>query len=292
MAFLPGVFGGDNTVGFFGGGKFVPNQNAFQVPEAGQTNQRYAWGSQWAQDALDPNNPNNPLAQQNAVNAQQGQLAQGLFGTIAGNQPSVAQQQLQQTTQGNMANAYAMAAANPNNPGAARMAANNAAAANQAAAGQGAMLRAQEISGAQGMLGNVLGGQRSQDQGMYQNLNQASLGNLGGQTNLNLGQAQAQQNEEQMRLQGFQGAQSNALGGKLLNAAAGVGAAFAGKAFGGVIPGYASGGDSRANDTVPAMLSPREVVLPRSVTLAADAPERAKAFLEALKKKHQLKRAA
>ncbi len=35
-------------------------------------------------------------------------------------------------------------------------------------------------------------------------------------------------------------------------------------AYGGRIPGYASGGDSRANDTVLAMLSPGEFVMPRS----------------------------
>lgn len=53
---------------------------------------------------------------------------------------------------------------------------------------------------------------------------------------------------------------------------------------GGRVPGYAQGGqmDSRSNDTVPAMLSPQEIVLPRSVTLAPDAPERAKAFVAAI----------
>ncbi len=44
-------------------------------------------------------------------------------------------------------------------------------------------------------------------------------------------------------------------------------------------------GDSSQNDTVPAMLSPGEDVLPRSVTMAPDAPERAKRFVEALRDK-------
>lgn len=52
--------------------------------------------------------------------------------------------------------------------------------------------------------------------------------------------------------------------------------------LGGYVPGAGIGMDSPANDTVPAMLSPKEIVLPRSVTLAEDAPERAKAFVEAI----------
>lgn len=40
--------------------------------------------------------------------------------------------------------------------------------------------------------------------------------------------------------------------------------------------------DSPANDTVPAMLSPGEIVLPRSVATKKDAPSRAKKFVEAL----------
>jgi hypothetical protein len=39
------------------------------------------------------------------------------------------------------------------------------------------------------------------------------------------------------------------------------------------------------NDVVPAMLTPKEIVLPLSVTQADDAPEKAKAFVEALLKK-------
>lgn len=53
---------------------------------------------------------------------------------------------------------------------------------------------------------------------------------------------------------------------------------------GGNVPGKAGvQGDSPKNDTVPALLSPGEEVLPRSVTMAPDAPERAKAFVEALR---------
>lgn len=61
-------------------------------------------------------------------------------------------------------------------------------------------------------------------------------------------------------------------------------------AHGGRITGKAKvGGDSPANDTVPAMLSPGEEVLPRSVTMSKDAPERAKKFVEHIKKEHKKK---
>ena len=41
-------------------------------------------------------------------------------------------------------------------------------------------------------------------------------------------------------------------------------------------------GDSYANDKVPAVLSEHEIVLPRSVTMTANAPEAAKRFVEAV----------
>lgn len=45
--------------------------------------------------------------------------------------------------------------------------------------------------------------------------------------------------------------------------------------------------DSPALDTVPAMLSPGEIVLPRSVAQAADAPEKAAAFVEMIRRQHR-----
>lgn len=58
--------------------------------------------------------------------------------------------------------------------------------------------------------------------------------------------------------------------------------AFAG---GGAVPmpGAPVPGDHPANDTVPAMLSPGEIVLPRSVAMDPDAPDEAAAFVEAIK---------
>jgi hypothetical protein len=51
------------------------------------------------------------------------------------------------------------------------------------------------------------------------------------------------------------------------------------------IPGKARfKGDTRSNDTVPALLSPGEIVLPRSVAQAPDAPQKAMKFVDAIKK--------
>lgn len=405
------IFGGDNQVGFFGGGQRRVDPNAFGIPDDqyGAMNFRMAeGGSGVAQDALGQYNPlaaqNEARKQQANILGQQGQLAGNLFAGLNGTQPSVAQQQLNQTTQGNVANQFAMAQANPNNPGAARMAAMNAGNINQQAAGQGAMLRAQEMQNTQGMLGNVLGGMqgsaggiRGQDLGMYDTLNRTAQGYLGQQMQLQGMQQQGRQAQDAAQQQAFSGAQSSAVGGKIMNAAAGIGGAFAGgglgglfgggggggggggttggvnpytqmvpantyqfahggdvpsvmgdricagcghlnsecicgsraqggtpspfahggavpsvmgdricagcghlnsecicgsRAQGGLIPGYARGGDRLANDTVSAKLSPGEIVLPRSITKADDAPDKAKAFVEAIRKKHKTKRAA
>lgn len=57
---------------------------------------------------------------------------------------------------------------------------------------------------------------------------------------------------------------------------------------GGMVPGKAQvAGDSYANDKVPAMLSPGEIVVPRS---KADDPEAAKQFIEAVKEHHGKKK--
>lgn len=55
---------------------------------------------------------------------------------------------------------------------------------------------------------------------------------------------------------------------------------------GGGVPGHAEvAGNSVRNDTVPALVSPGEIVLPRTVTQAADAPKRAAEFVRHLQEK-------
>lgn len=67
------------------------------------------------------------------------------------------------------------------------------------------------------------------------------------------------------------------------------GAAFASK--GAFIQGSAPvKGDSVANDTVPAMLSPKEIVIPRSITMGKNPGEAAKRFVEAQLKKNGMKK--
>lgn len=62
-------------------------------------------------------------------------------------------------------------------------------------------------------------------------------------------------------------------------------------ATGGPIQGQAvMPGDHPANDTVPAMLSPKEIVIPRSITMGADAPDRAAQFVAQVLGRQNLKR--
>ena len=58
-------------------------------------------------------------------------------------------------------------------------------------------------------------------------------------------------------------------------------------AQGAVVPGRAAkSGNNYANDTVPAVLSPGEIVLPRSVTMSGDAPELAKEFVQHIRRQN------
>lgn len=62
-------------------------------------------------------------------------------------------------------------------------------------------------------------------------------------------------------------------------------------ASGGKVKGSAQvDGDSLKNDKVPAMLSPGEIVIPRSVAQSEDAPDKSKAFVEAVLSKSRNKR--
>lgn len=297
------MFNGTGTTpGVFGGGTFQADPAKFNLPGFQQQNQQAGANSQMA---LSGQAPTIDQGQSNAVNGQQSQLAGMLMNQAQGNGPNPIQQQLQQNTQANVANAYAMAASHPNNGGNARNAAEQAAQANQMAAGQGAQLMAQQQLNAQGQLGGLLGQQRSQDLGVagqqaqlqqnqFQLGNQAALGWSGQQLQGDQAQQQGQIAQQQLQSGNYnhsaddnQKATGAVVGGILGAGSTGLGAAM-GKAHGGLIPGHAAvTGNSPRNDTVPSLLSPGEIVLPRSVTQSADAPAKAKAFLEAIKKKHR-----
>jgi hypothetical protein len=60
---------------------------------------------------------------------------------------------------------------------------------------------------------------------------------------------------------------------------------------GGHVPGQASvSGDSLKNDTVPAVLSPKEIVLPRTVTMHPDAANKARDFVAAIMAKNSMRK--
>lgn len=213
----------------------------------------------------------------------QNELAQALMAQSRGEGPNPALLQLQQTTGQNMANANAMAAgARGVNPALAmRLAQQNAAMQNQQSAGQAALMSAQQQLGAQGQLA-----------GLYSNIGQQQLGMQGA---LQQGQS-AQNNAITQGSIGIQGsnqntaaanaAQNAAIAGGVLEgisgAAAGAGGGGKGKAAGGRIDGKAEvKGDSPRNDKVPAMLSPGEVVIPRT---KANDPDKAREFVAHLMK--------
>lgn len=204
------------------------------------------------------------LAQnQNALgNAQAGQmnLAQALQQQSTGAGPNPAQEMIKQATDRNIRqNAGMISSQKSINPALAqRLIAQNAAQAGQEAAGQGALMGAQQQLAAQGQLGNVygqMGGLANQAQG----ITQGAMANAN-QTNAGVANANQQSN-------------TNIMGGLL----GGVGA-FLGMDSGGKVNGKAPvPGDHPANDTVPAMLSPGEIVVPRS---AATNPKMAKQFID------------
>jgi hypothetical protein len=255
-----------------------PTTNTFQAKGATLDNASYGDAIQQAQaNAL-------------AVNPQQQSLADALRAASEGRGPSVAENQLKQTTDQNVQQTAGLIASTRGlNPAlAARLAAKAGADANLAAAGQGATLRAQEQIAARGQLADVLGGMAqgatslAGTAGTLQNQqNTTRVQNVLGTEGINAGVATGNQNaamEAQKANAGFQGA---ILGGL----ASGVGAALA-KAEGGEIPGRPRvRGDHPANDTVPILASPGEIVLPRTVAQADDAPERAAEFVAAIKAK-------
>lgn len=162
------------------------------------------------------------------------------------------------------------------NPGlAARLSGNQSMQARAAAAGMGA--QAQMAS--QGALGNLYGsmGQQGLEQ---QNLETG--GNLGAER-INAGVAQTNTETGGKIMGGLM----NGIGGAM---GKGASSGSVAAAHGAMVPGKAQvKGDSPKNDTVKAKLSPGEIVLPRSVTQSEDAGNKAKEFVESLKKQKESK---
>jgi len=248
-------------------------------------------------------------------------LAAQLAQQVLGQGPNPALEQLKQTTGQNIQQATGMIASQKGiNPAmAARVAALAGANANQTAAGQAATQTAQQQLSAQNLQAQSLSTQRAQDIAQQQ----ASLGLMTGAGQLQQGQntqriqnlAQAQTlNQSTAAQNAALATQAGTINAELANQAAtqnagtntailsGILSGVSGNASsllakggtipkrsidfrtGGPVPGKARvPGDSEVNDTVPALVSPGEIVIPRSKAQAPDAPEQAAAFVAALK---------
>lgn len=238
---------------------------------------------------------------------------------MAGNAPSVAQNQLNQTTGQNINRAAAMAASSKGvDPAiAAKMAIDAGANANQEAAGQAATLRANETTQAAGQLGQAIGNSTNANLNAFNTLTNANTAQNKNRIE-NLAQAQGiNAKVEGQNVSGNQGILGGMMGGmgsamsmfadggevddlsyaddalksaletkpvpeKKSGGISSLLPMLAMLADGGLVPG-----DSPKNDIVPARLSPGEIVLPRSVTQSPDAAEKAKSFVEAIKKTHK-----
>jgi hypothetical protein len=238
------------------------------------------------------------------VGAQQQSLADALLARSEGRGgPSVAELQLQRTlSQNQQALAGEIAGAGRSiNPALARtLLIQQQAKAAQQAAGEGALLRAKEQAEAQNSLASQLTAMRTAEQNATQ-----TAGSLGLQQE-KLG-VETQEAQKQREFDAAKANQEASLAyeknktdnarnsrkdfGSFLTEAGRVASLFN---RGGMVTNYAGGGkinaamgkltkmDNEKNDTVPAMLSPGEIVLPRSIVSAPNAPTAAARFVEAL----------
>jgi hypothetical protein len=228
--------------------------------------------------------------QQGLINSLQGQaMGQGPGAQLSNNFMNQAMGQ-------NAANAMGLAASQKGiNPAmAARIGGQNAAMMNAQAAGQGANMNLQQQLGAQQQLGSMLGQNQAlnaQTFGQAMSGANQQFGTLANQQmDINhldqLTQAQNAQNAMGAQQINANVASENLKGktgmlGGLFNGIGGAVGKMAMASEGGRVPGQAPhNGDYIKNDTVPAMLSPGEIVIPRS---AATDREKAMKFLDALK---------
>lgn len=208
----------------------------------------------------------------------QSELIRALQMQAAGIGPSLAQQQLQQAMERSQAAAQSqIASARGLSPAQAQQLALRQQAGSRAAMGmQSAQLRLAEQAQKQQELAQVLGQQRGQD---------ITGAGVAGGMGEGAGKIRQTGEIEAMNQANKEAETTRKVAGGVLEGLAGAATMFA---HGSEIKGRAKfKGDTRANDTVPAMLSPGEIVLPRSVAQDADAPDKAREFVAALKKKQK-----
>jgi hypothetical protein len=293
-----------NLGGMFGGA-FSP-EGGMNFKAQGPDAQLLKKSAEDAQAAYDQQ-----LAFVNAINAQGGLgmsgqsfLSDQLRAQAMGEGPNIAQNMLNEQTRANAAQQAAMMASQrgtQSNPALlARQAAMQGANIQQQAAGQGATMRANQQLAAQQQLGALAGQQIGQQQEGLGALNQAALNRqnalLGAQAN----QQATQGKTAQQKIAGQFGLMSAMAGSAGSAAQAGAGGMAMGgevpqdygylkelhtlnMGAGGLVPGVAEvSGDHPRNDKVPTMLSPKEIVLPRTVTMSPDAPKKAAMFVAAI----------
>lgn len=273
MGFLSGLFGTDPTKqmqqngmpiapGYMSANSGDPAFNQRFITQADQANQNQA----------------GDYAQQQA-------LAQQLMAQASGQNTGLAGALLNQA-QGNQAaqtNGLIASHSGGMNPALAmRQAMNMNANAGQQTAQQAGIMGMQQQQGAQGLLAQQLAQMRGQNQQQAATNNQGLLTTA--QNNMS-GYLDSQRMNEDLA-KGTANANAAAVSGAgqaIMGGAQMMAGKPPGKAHGGQIAGKAQvSGDSPKNDTVPTMLSPGEIVIPRS---AASDPEKAKEFVEQIMKK-------
>ncbi len=166
---IAGFFGGKEKTTHYTAGKTADTTTAGNIGKldalALDARNRQNATMQGAQIGPDGRVGNISTQAQDQTAARQNALLDQLAAASRGDGPSAAQQQLKMGADRAMASNLSMAAAG-GTPGSMRQAAFNNAAAQQDLAGQSSMLRAQEMNDARGLLGNVAGGVRAQDQSL------------------------------------------------------------------------------------------------------------------------------
>lgn len=295
MGFVANTIG--DVIGDAAGAMTKTNQYNVQTPEI--TRQDFSGDINYQRQLQQAS-----VEKQNQVYQQQQALAGALAQQAAGGGPNPAMAQYQQNVNNAGAQSAGLIASQKGiSPAlAARMAAQQQSGAMQGAAAQGAQLQAQQQLAAQQALQNQQlamqqgslgqGNQALTGQNIFQGaqanqnnaINTGSLGAQGlaaGITNQN---TQAQNTAAQGIMQGISGGIA-AAAGKPAAAYSGGEITSMGAALkaGGQVPGRAQvTGDSPQNDTVHALLSPGEIVIPRSLV---DDPEKAKKFIQHIKGK-------
>lgn len=303
MGAVAGIFG----LGGGEGGTGIEFQQAYSPEQMAQAYQQTQASMQQQQDLI------------NAIKAQQGlanqsQIYGQLQDVIAGRGPNPAQAMLAQATGQNVAQQAALMAgqrgAGANVGLMARQASRAGADVQQQAAQQAALLQAQQSLGALGQAQNLATQQAQQQIGTTEALMRGRLGQQQG-----IGESMSALNQARAGIaQQRAGAFGNILGGAAQGAAtalmlkdggliptstsaqspkSSVGRFMSNYAqggdvgsqlkAGGHVPGKASvKGDSLKNDTVHAMLSPGEIVIPRSIAMGKDAPRKSADFVAAV----------